>query len=79
MGLDRKDDRWPERFYTEPQAAGPSKGAILSRDRINQLLDDYYELRGWDKLSGLPTEKKLIEIGLPDIAAELKKLGKLPG
>ena len=72
MGMTRKDDRWPERFFAEPQAAGPSKGAILSWDRINKLLDEYYDLRGWDKRTSFPTEKKLIEIGLPDIAEGLR-------
>ena len=57
--------RWPDRFYTEPQPEGPAKGAVLSREEINGLLDEYYELRGWDKKSGLPTEKKFLELGLP--------------
>ena len=50
----------------EPLPEGPAKGAVLSRNTINQLLDEYYELRGWDKRSGIPTEEKLIELGLGD-------------
>lgn len=70
-GLTRKDDAWPDRFFTEPLPEGPAKGAILSKDTIEQVLDEYYELRGWDKESGLPTAEKLIELGLHDIADEL--------
>lgn len=79
QGLTRKDDNWPERFYSEPLPEGPSKGAVLSKHTIDQLLDEYYELRGWDKSSGLPTRQKLVELGLGDIASELVALGKLPG
>ena len=75
QGLTRKDDTCPERFYTEPLPEGPAKGAVLSRDEINRLLDEYYELRDWDKKSGLPTESKLIDLGLSDIADGLMKRG----
>ncbi len=77
QGLTRKDDTWPDRFYTEPLPEGPAKGAMLSRDTIEQLLDEYYELRGWDRKSGNPTKDKLVELGLDDVANELLKLGKL--
>jgi aldehyde:ferredoxin oxidoreductase len=37
-----------------------------------------YELRGWDKKTGIPTKAKLDRIGLEFVATELEKLGKLP-
>ncbi|MFC1933501.1 aldehyde ferredoxin oxidoreductase family protein [Chloroflexota bacterium] len=76
--LDRKDDHLPNRFYTEPLPEGSAKGAVLSRDTIDQLLDEYYGLRGWDRKSGLPTEEKLVELGLDSLVNDLRKLGKLP-
>jgi aldehyde:ferredoxin oxidoreductase len=76
-GLTRKDDSWPDRFFSEPLPEGPAKGAVLSRDEIARLLDEYYELRGWDKESGLPTKRKLAELGLGDVADDLIKRGKL--
>jgi aldehyde:ferredoxin oxidoreductase len=54
-GLTRKDDVLPERFFTEPIPEGPDKGAVLSRKEVEDTLDEYYELRGWDKATGLPT------------------------
>ena len=78
QGLARKDDNWPDRFYEEPLPEGPAKGAVLSRETIAQLLDEYYELRGWDKRSGAPTEEKLIELGLHDVAKEMGNLGRFP-
>ena len=47
-------------------------GATVKRDDFENLKDEYYELRGWDVASGLPTEKKLAELELDDVAADLK-------
>ncbi len=78
-GLTRKDDNWPDRFYREGSSLeeGPTTRVALSRDTINKLLDEYYELRGWDKKSGLPSKEKLFELGLRDVANELLELGKI--
>lgn len=76
-GFTRKDDDWPARFYEEPLPEGPAKGAILSKDKINKILNEYYEVMGWDKDSGLPTKKKLLELGLEEVAGELESMGKL--
>jgi aldehyde:ferredoxin oxidoreductase len=78
QGLTREEDAWPNRFYEEPLLEGPATGAVLSREEINRLLDEYYTLRGWDKRSGLPTGEKLVELGLRDIADEFHVLGLLP-
>jgi aldehyde:ferredoxin oxidoreductase len=77
QGLNRKDDTWPDRFFKEPLPEGPTTGSMLSKDKIEQLLDEYYELRGWDVRTGLPTQEKLAGLGLNDIAVELAKAGRL--
>lgn len=74
-GLTRKEDDWPERFYQEPWPTGPLKGRVASREEIDRLLDEYYELRGWDKKKGVPTRRTLVELGLGYVADELIKLG----
>jgi len=73
-GLTRKDDTLPERVLKEPYPDGPAKGQVVN---LEPMLDEYYEFRGWDKDSGLPTKKKLIELGLDDIADDLENMGKL--
>ena len=45
-----------------------------SREYIEQLLDTYYVLRGWDKATGNPTKKKLAELELRSVADVLSKL-----
>ena len=50
----------------------------MTRDTVNQLLDECYKLRGWNKRLGLPAGEKLSELGLRDVANELLELGKIP-
>ena len=50
-------------------------GTIVDRDDFEKLKDEYYELRGWDVASGLPNESKLEELGLQDIAGDLRERG----
>jgi aldehyde:ferredoxin oxidoreductase len=77
-GLTRKDDSWPRRFYKEPLPDGPFKGSVLDENKFQQLLGEYYKLRGWEKSSSIPTKDKLIELGLNDAAEELERMGKYP-
>lgn len=71
----RNYDLPPERVY-EPVPAGVTKGMHLTKDKVNQCLDEYYELRGWNS-NGIPTEAKLKELSLKYVAEDLKKLGKI--
>ena len=73
-GQTRKDDSIADRFYNEPVPDGPCQGAMLSKKEIEEVLDEYYEVRGWDKRTGIPTKKKLGELGLSDVAKELDML-----
>ncbi|MBN1615621.1 MAG: hypothetical protein JW950_14255, partial [Deltaproteobacteria bacterium] len=43
-----------------------AKGMALDPDEVNRMLDDYYEARGWDRKTGVPTEAKIMELGLED-------------
>ncbi len=51
-------------FFEEEMPEGPAKGAVLNRDTYDRLLDDYYESRGWDRETGIPSTAKLNELGL---------------
>ena len=75
-GLTSQDDSWPKRFFEEPIPDGPFKGSMLDEDTFRQLLEEYYEQRGWDKRSSIPTNDKLLELGLNDVADELERMGK---
>jgi aldehyde:ferredoxin oxidoreductase len=71
----RKYDLPPERVY-DPLPSGPAEGLHLTEEKVNRMLDEYYDLREWDK-NGVPTEKKLKELGLEKVADELKRMGKM--
>jgi aldehyde:ferredoxin oxidoreductase len=65
LGITRKDD----------MRQGTIRG---EEDPINHpgMLDEYYHYRGCSK-EGLPTGKRLKEVGLSDIAEDLAKRGKI--
>lgn len=60
LGCSRKEDRLPERFTREKMPAGLSAGQVVD---LETMLDDYYSVMGWDN-SGIPTPRKLSELGL---------------
>jgi aldehyde:ferredoxin oxidoreductase len=61
LGITRKDDTLPKRLTHEPSPARGSKGSVVP---LEKMLDEYYQLRGWDREKGLPTLEKLKELGL---------------
>jgi aldehyde:ferredoxin oxidoreductase len=58
----------------EPLPDGPAKGQVI---RLEEMLDQYYEFRRWDRVTGFPTRGILMELGLRDIAEDLENMGKL--
>ena len=51
------------------------KGNVLDREEFNKMKSEYYEFRGWDVNSGLPTRRKLKELELDDVADSLADQG----
>ena len=62
-GITRKDDALPPRTVEEPLPDGVAKGKKITRRMLNEMLDEYYDLRGWDK-HGVPTHEKLKALDL---------------
>ena len=59
-GVTGEFDTLPERLLKNPIPAGPSKGEV---SRLDQMLPEYYNLRGWDA-EGVPLPEKLQELSL---------------
>jgi aldehyde:ferredoxin oxidoreductase len=72
-GLSRKDDTLPKRMM-EPLPDGAFAGKPFGQDILDTMLDSYYELRGWNKKTGLPTRERLQAIGLEHVANELESM-----
>lgn len=64
-GFSRKDDTLPERYFREPTSTGLpiAKGKVIDKSRFEKMLDEYYELHGWDK-NGDPKSATLTRLGL---------------
>jgi len=68
-------DVLPDHFFDNPS---PGNSPPVDREKFNDLMGIYYQLKGWDQ-DGLPTRLKLEEMDLKDVADELEKrnlLGK---
>lgn len=80
-GFNRKDDRFPEKWL-EPLALGDGRrlpltdvgGETITAGSLKKMLNDYYDERGWDINSGVPSESKLMELGLGWVLTGISKL-----
>jgi aldehyde:ferredoxin oxidoreductase len=73
-GLTRKDDTLPWKVMNQPiPDDGPAKGSVVTQDELNLMLDDYYDVRGWNT-QGVPTKAKLRELGLEEYSSIVDKL-----
>ncbi len=62
-GLRKEDDTLPRRMFDEEIPSGPSKGRRVSEEAFNKLLEEYYELHGWDS-NGIPRTETMNSLGL---------------
>lgn len=70
-GIDRHQDTLPGRLLEDPLPGGPAEGMVIERDSLEKMKDAYYEMRGWDLATGIPTPQKLSELGLEYLIADL--------
>jgi aldehyde:ferredoxin oxidoreductase len=59
-GFGMKDDTLPQRLLNEPLKIGNSRGRVV---KLDQMLSEYYKIRGWSK-KGEPSDEKLKELNL---------------
>ena len=62
-GFTKKDDTLPPRFLKDPLPEGPAKGHVA---RLEPMLNDYYDLRGWNE-DGIPKKETLKKFELDSI------------
>jgi aldehyde:ferredoxin oxidoreductase len=71
-GITSTQDQLPGRLMEEPLPTGPAAGMVIDRETLAMMKDAYYRVRGWDPDSGIPTPKKLQELGLDFLLGELE-------
>lgn len=75
-GFTRADDAFPPlwvkatevpvKMHTGEVWLTTRGGHRVSKEYLQKTLDDYYDERGWDIKTGVPTKQKLIELGLSE-------------
>lgn len=63
QGFSSKDDTLPQRLF-EKLPDGPAKGRCVDKDAFAEMRGLYYDLMGWDDITGTPRAGKLRELGL---------------
>jgi aldehyde:ferredoxin oxidoreductase len=53
-GFDREDDGLPERLKRPLESGGPADENRVTQAEFDEMLDEYYQLRGWNE-DGIPT------------------------
>ena len=69
MGARRQDDL-PSRGFTWSQ----DKPLVMNGESygsLREILDQYYEERGWNVESGVPTRDKLVTLDLEDVSDDI--------
>ena len=72
-GIRRELDILPKRLMEEPLPQGPAQGMVMDRETLELMKAAYYQFRGWDKSTGVPTTEKLVELELDEL------IGDMPG
>ena len=75
-GITKKDDFLKGKWVEGPVPNGFFKGTTIEKDKWGKMLEEFYESRGWNSKTGIPTKKTLSELGLQDVIQELERAGK---
>ena len=72
-GFSRKEDKFPEEWFKSLKFGNIELKfqdffgeTVITQEIAAQLLNDYYDERGWDGITGNPTKEKIKELGLED-------------
>ena len=55
-GFTREHDVVPQRLFKDKLKGGPADGQVMTEEGFQDMLDQYYEIMGWDKNGCLPQE-----------------------
>jgi aldehyde:ferredoxin oxidoreductase len=71
-GIDREQDKLPEKMFKKALKNGPSDGIAVDRAQFEASLDEYYRQNEWDVETGTPTRYKLEALELDWVADQLR-------
>jgi len=68
-GYTREKDALPYRMMHDPVSAGPMTGHVTPASELQEMLDEYFELNGWDPATGIPGRASLERLHLQEVCA----------
>jgi hypothetical protein len=68
---------WTMDCFSQDKDPGLAGYWKMDEGKYNRMLDEYYDLHGWDRETSFPKRETLVDLGLEDVANDLKKIGKL--
>lgn len=74
-GFTREYDKVSEAYFTRERVTEKNKDLLTSSAELELMKNEYYEIRGWEIGTGIPTRKTLEKIGLKEIADDLENRG----
>lgn len=66
-GITKNDDVLPERMYNLPEFGRYADVEECTIKNYEDMIEEYYGARGWNKETGIPTKNKLKELGIDNI------------
>jgi len=66
-GRTREEDTFNEYYFTHKDR----RNNAVDRPAWEKAKDDYYQIRGWDIKTGIPTRERLEKLDLKDVANKL--------
>ncbi len=68
-GLNKEEElRLAPRTF-EPEVTSPMEGQRFTREMLKRMLEEYYQMRGWDQ-DGIPKKETLERLGLTDFISQ---------
>lgn len=72
-GWKPEDDWLPPRVFHDPLPEGVARGVVLTEKELREMIEGYYQARGWTK-EGFVPEAKLRELGMEEVAIKMKNM-----
>jgi aldehyde:ferredoxin oxidoreductase len=74
-GLNPLQFKMPDRAIgVPPLDEGPLKGVKIGEEGLNTMISGYFKLMDWDMTTAKPSKKRLEELGLDDVAGDLRSI-----
>jgi aldehyde:ferredoxin oxidoreductase len=70
-GINRADDILPARLMQDRLPSGPARNTLIDIGEMEAMKEAYYQMRGWDRATGIPTRERLTTLGLAYLIPDL--------